>query len=64
MIDSPEGNNGAAANIMTHDMTATNLFFSKRMMASTRVGFTALSDAHGEIWFSDKRPAESVLPHI
>lgn len=54
MIDSPEGNNGAAANIMTHDMTATNLFFSKRMMASTRVGFTALSDAQGEIWFNDK----------
>jgi hypothetical protein len=41
-MDSSAGSNGAAANIITHDMTATSFFFFKRMMASTRVDFTAL----------------------
>jgi hypothetical protein len=42
MTDSPAGSNGAAANIITHDMTATRFLLLKRMMASTRVDFTAI----------------------
>ncbi|WP_218585309.1 hypothetical protein, partial [Pseudomonas spelaei] len=50
-----------AASIITHDMTATRLFFLKRMITSTGVGVLTPYDTLSYMRFKDKRPMEAPI---